>query len=129
MRRLFIQFLCIQILSIVWAIVLFKLLPDRVLAGFVAGAGFVFVGAYMIIKLRQYSNKTKMFSYWGAYVHLFIFTLPMILFRVLNTGVDFNQVRILLWTGTEFHRGSEIVFTILIAATLVDFFRFKNKVA
>ena len=123
MRRKFYQFILAEVLASLWAVLIFRLLSDRIMAAVLAGLGFVSLGLFIVHALRHHSRKGSLVTYWLAWIHLFVFSIPMLTFRLLKPDADFSQVHILWWTGPQFHGASEMFFLVLVVGTIFDCFR------
>ncbi|MGE0764582.1 MAG: hypothetical protein AB7N80_15005 [Bdellovibrionales bacterium] len=116
-------FMAIQVASAILAVVSFRLIEERWQAAMVAGAGFVLVGVWMVLKTLRWPNRFRMFSFYFARLHLWLFALPMLLVRLKNFGHDFSQVHFLGVPGPTFHKVAEVVFMLMMVGTFVDLLR------
>ncbi|MCB0364128.1 MAG: hypothetical protein H6624_16730 [Bdellovibrionaceae bacterium] len=122
-RRNFVLFLILEILSSLIAVVLFKNLEDPRWAGVFAGIGFFTTGIVIVLMSWRWPEKWTLPTFWLAHVHVWVITLPMFLMRLAYWETPFTELRIMGMEGTLFHRVSEIIFTLLILATITDWLR------
>lgn len=122
-RRDLLLFLALELIAIVWAGAVFSLFTSRLLAGALAGAYFVLSAAFMLVRALRWPDRVKALTPYALALHLFGVSLPMVITRFLNADQPFESVRILGLEGPEFHRLSTTVFSVLMAATLVDLVR------
>ena len=113
-------FLLLEILTVPTVIFIFKFVSPRNVAALLAGSVFVTLGAY-ILKISWPYRKSIILYAIG--LHLFGFALPMLLMRLINWSSDFEKIKIFGLAGPQFHRVSEIFFTVLIFCTLIDLVR------
>lgn len=126
-NKKFLMFLIVEILATLVAVFVFRIIDHRPTAASIAGVSFILVGALIILSMRKSPIRKQSWAYKAAWVHLFAFALPMMLFRWINPGVDFNNVTFIIWTGSQFHRASEIFYLILMGLTLFEVFRFRKE--
>ncbi len=116
----------LQIFAIVWAAGLFALLPSRPLAGALAGLYFLGSGLFMLYRVRRWTAPWKSLTLYALLVHVFLISIPLLLVRYLNRGVDFSSLHIFGIAGPTFHRVSTVVFFALILATWIDWLRVRR---
>lgn len=118
-----------QVLAAVLAVLSFRWVPDRSIAAMLAATGFVLIGAYVVWGHRDWLNKSSSPLYWLAWVHLFIFSIPMLIVRLVFWGEDFSNIHIYKIPADQFHRFSEINYLLFMAATAWEGMRtwFKHK--
>src|SRR5258708_2089059 len=114
MRKKFYQFIVAEVSASIWAVLVFRFLSDRFTAAVLAGSGFVALGIFIVHSLRHHPRKGHLLTYWFAWIHLFIFSIPLLAFRIMKPDADFAQVHWLWFSGPQFHRASEIFFLILV---------------
>ena len=100
-------------LVIPFAILSFAYIPEKKTAALVASVGFIGIGFYIIFDCICRGQWKKSLSFYGALIHSFIFSIPMLYFRYTHEG-EFSGVKIFGFPGTEFHRFSEIFYLLLI---------------
>lgn len=122
-RRTFVLFFILEILSILFAMYLFRTMSDPRVAGVVAGAGFFTAGMVIIVWTWRWVEKWTLPTFWLAHIHIWLVTLPILLVRLANWEEPFPSLTFFGMSGTTFHRTSELVFTLLIVATVVDWLR------
>ncbi len=113
-------FLFLFVLSTFVAIAVFKYLDNRVLAGLVAGITFVLVGISYLWQLTRYLDYFKKLSFYPAFLHVFIFAIPMMAKRQMSPEIPMEDLMIFGVSGPIFHRLSESVFLTLMVFTLFD---------
>ena len=113
-------FLVLELLAIVVAGLAFSFLPSKVMAGAIAGGYFVVSGIFMLAKANHWPAKTRSLTWYVLFVHVFVISIPMLMSRFLQLSSAFEDVKIFGLSGPEFHNISTGVFSILIAATVID---------
>lgn len=127
MRRDLEVFFGLQILSFVVAMLSFKMIDVRWQAALVAGTGFVVVGIWMVLRTLRWTNRFRFVSFYTARIHLYIFSLPMLLVRWRYKDVDFSQINLMGIPGPVVHRWAEMFFLVLVAGTLIDWIRIRRS--
>lgn len=122
MKRYFGFLLFLELLVIGLVTGVFKVIPDRLTAGAVAGTIFVLLGV-LIVRGGWKDRAKRTVSFWMGCVHLFASSLPLMITRMLNRSGGFEQVDVLGLPGPVFHRVSTSIYLVLIAATVWDFLR------
>lgn len=125
-RKKLLWFLLAEFAAAALAVFWFKMLPNRYWAAVLAGSGFVSLGLGIVWSLRHHPRKNKFFTYWAAWIHLFMFSAPMLLYRLWMPGADWEMVRIFSFTGPQFHQASEKFYLALMLATMIDRIRFRR---
>jgi hypothetical protein len=120
-------FLVLELIAIAWAGLVFSVLESKILAGALAGSYFVASGLYMLWKAIQWPNKWRSLTWYALFVHVFVVSLPMLISRMLQVDLNFDEVRILGLPGPAFHQVSSYVFAGLILATILDWVRIKRR--
>lgn len=122
-RREFVLFLALEILAVIWALLLFRTIGDPRLAGVIAGVDFLFVGFFIIWRCWKWSKKWTSGTFWLALVHVWLVSLPILGARLYNWEKPMKEIEILGVGADHFHRTSEVIYLLLILATLVDLVR------
>lgn len=117
------RFLVFQLVALVWALAMFRLIEIKWQAGLMAGGMFVALGLFMVLRSLRWIGRFRMASFYLARIHLWLFALPMVLVRLRFLGHDFADLHFLGISGPIYHRISEMAFLIMVAATLVDWLR------
>jgi hypothetical protein len=130
MKRIYLRFLISEILMIGAVALIFRTIPDRVLAGVVAGTLFVSLGLWILVlglvSIKSVDPDRRFWhsaTFWAGCAHLFLTSLPLMITRLLNWSTSFEQVDVLGLPGPVFHRLSTTVFSVLILATAFDLWR------
>lgn len=123
MKRDLTVFLSMQIIAMVVAILSFRFIEVRWQAALVAGVAFVIVGVAMVLRSLKWTNRFRYLSFYAARIHLYLFSLPMLLVRWRYSGHDFSQIQVMGIPGPVFHRWAEMFYMALVAATLIDLIR------
>lgn len=116
-------FLVLQLLATIVAVASFRLIEVRWQAALVAGAGFVLVEVWMVLRTLRWASRFKYLTFYLCRVNLWLFALPMLLVRFRFYGVDFSQVHFLGIPGPQFHRAAEIAFLVMVIGTGIDLAR------
>lgn len=120
MKKYFGFLLLAELAVIAVVVTIFRSIPDRFLAGAIAGTVFVLLGGYIVVSGLVEKEKRGL-SFWLGLVHLFVTSLPMMITRLLNSSTGFAEVNILGLPGPVFHRLSTTIYMILLIATALDF--------
>jgi len=113
-------FLGIELFAIVWAGAMFSTLPNKLLAGALAGGYFIVSGIYMLSRAVHWPLKWKSLTWYVLFIHVFVISIPMVISRFAQMALAFEDVRIFGIPGPMFHNISSGVFSLLIAATTID---------
>jgi hypothetical protein len=112
--------LAIEILTVPLVLTYFKLIEPRKLAAVFAASTFVIAG-FVILKItRKWPDAYASFVYWAVHIHIFVFSIPMLVARIAFWEKDFAEIKFLTFSGLEFHRIAEKAYMILILGTVVD---------
>lgn len=110
----------IEILTIPLVISYFKFIEPKKLAAVIAAVTFVTAGIIILRITRKWPDAYASFVYWAIHIHVFIFSIPMLVGRVAFWEKDFADIKFLFLSGPEFHKLSEKGYLILMIGTLVD---------
>lgn len=127
MRRDLWIFLGLQLAAALLALASFRFIEVRWQAAMLAGSGFVALGVWMVLRTLRWPDRFKFFSFYLGRVHLWLFSLPMLLVRIRYLGHDFSDVHFLGIPGPQFHRWSEMAYLLLVAGTVIDLLRTRNQ--
>lgn len=116
-------FFGLEVFAIIWAGVLFSVLPSKLVAGGLAGLYFVGSGLFMLYRAVQWPRHWSSLVWYVLLVHVFVISLPMLLGRFFNSDIPFEQLHIMGLSGPQFHQVSSIVFSGLMLATVIDWLR------
>jgi hypothetical protein len=122
-KRDLIVFLVLQLIAIVVAGASFKIFESRVVAGAVAGSYFVASGLYMVRRVWRWFDRWQALMTYPLLVHVFVISIPLLVIRMSNTGVEFSDLKIFGVPGPVFHQISTTIFMIMMIATVVDLVR------
>lgn len=112
--------LAIEILTVPLVLTYFKLIEPKKLAAVFAAATFVTTG-FIILKItRRWPDAYASFVYWAVHIHIFVFSIPMLVARLAFWEKDFSEIKFLFFSGPEFHSFSEKGYLIMIIGTMVD---------
>jgi hypothetical protein len=120
-------FLALELFAVLWAGLVFGLIPSRLLAGGLAGVYFVGSAVVMLWRAWAWSDKWRSLTIYPLLVHLFGIALPMLIMRFLNADRAFESVYVWGIEAPQLHRLSGIVFTALVVATVVDLIRVSRR--
>jgi hypothetical protein len=121
--RDFALFLGLEAFAVLWAGLVFSLVPAKLLAGALAGSYFLGFGFYMLIKMHTWEGKNTSPTWYLLFVHIFAISIPMLISRFAQAALGFDDVKILGIPGPIFHKISSGVFVALVAATVIDLIR------
>ncbi len=122
-RRRFLLYFLAEIGSAVLAVVLFRLISNRFVAGSVAGFAFILLGLF-IFGFGLVDHRLRVsWSFRIACLHLFFVSIPMLSVRLSNFGVAFGDLAVWGIPGPSFHKVSEGVYLALVVGTLIDAYR------
>jgi hypothetical protein len=109
-----------EILAMLFALLIFRVLEPKVIAAMWAGGVFVLLGLVLLLLgiINPLFRKTVTFPV--ALVHLFATSLPMLILRIIHYGEPFENVTIFGLQGPQFHHVSEVVYLVLLVATAFD---------
>lgn len=110
----------IEILTVPVVITYFKLIEPKKLAAVFAASTFVVTG-FVILKItRKWPDAYASFVYWAIHIHIFLFSIPMLVARIAFWQKDFEDIKFLYFTGPQYHKISEKAYLVLMLGTLVD---------
>lgn len=127
MSRWFRNLLILEFAVIGVVAAIFKIVTARLYAGAMAGTLFVALGVWIVFWGLRIQAVRRSASFVVGAIHLFLVALPMMIVRFLNVSAEFADVKIFGLSGPAFHRLSSVVYLLLIAATLFDWYRFRRK--
>ena len=127
MSRLFLLFLLAEIATIAIVVLIFRMIPDRLVGGAVAGSVFVLLGSWIVGTGLLIRPVRRSFTFYLGGLHLFFVALPMMITRFLNWAQAFSEIRVLGLPGPVFHRLSTFVYLAMIIGTTIDFWRMRRN--
>ena len=98
---------------------------ERQTAGLIAGTIFFLQGLFILHKVRAWNNYTSSFTLYGAFAHIFVATIPMVILRVTHWSLSFEDIQLGLITGPGFHKFCEYIYLGLILCHIIDLVRLK----
>lgn len=131
-KELFFKFLenrleiMVLALWIVIVVLLFKLIPEKQIAGLIAGIGFCLVPTYLMIKilrqLKQESYKTvSIIRIVAIVIFLLSAALPVLGLRILNWGAEFNSLELFgIASGQQLHMWSNYAYLIMMMSFIIN---------
>jgi hypothetical protein len=124
MKNVFGRFFVVELLAIVVAISSFSMISEKIVAGVIAGSVFSALGLWIFATgiWSEFRHEVRISgTFWLGTVHLFAIALPMMITRLLNHSQEFKDVLIWGLPGPVFHRLSTVIYSLLLAATAIDF--------
>lgn len=112
--------LSLQILTVPLVILSFKIFEPKKLAAVIAASIFVLVGFTMIRVTRKWEEYRTHLCYWCIRIHVFIFSVPMLIGRLIFWEKDFEDIVYFAVSGPTFHKISERFYLIMMICTLID---------
>jgi hypothetical protein len=119
------KFILAEILLLISVIMLFKFLDSQV-AGTIAGMGFLILGLLILYFTTRLATPWNSLLRWAALLYLFGSVLPILTGRLMNWGTEFRDILIFGISGPQFHRISEILYLLLIGATVFELLKLKR---
>lgn len=97
----------------------FSLIPSRLIAGAVAGVGFLIVGGYSL-KISLKAPKPWIWvTLYTSVIHLFGISLPMIIVRWMDPSIPFAQMKVWGIPGHQFHfYSTNFYYTLMLGLAL-----------
>jgi hypothetical protein len=123
MRRTYLAFLAGEIFTIVFAIMIFRSIENRIFAGAIAGSVFSLLGLWIVVTGLRRREMLRTGTFIAASIHLFAVALPMMITRLMNQALEFKDVLIWGLPGPVFHQLSTAVYMLLLLATVYDLWR------
>jgi hypothetical protein len=123
MTKFYAWLLAVEVLIVALVPVIFTQIQSRLIAGLVGGTVFVALGVFIVIVGAQVPAFRRTPTFWAGCVHLFASGLPLMITRLMNMSVGFDDVLVLGMPGPLFHKFSTAVFVVLVIATVFDLLR------
>jgi uncharacterized YccA/Bax inhibitor family protein len=123
MQRIYRNFFFVEIAVIIAVTAVFKAIPERIVAGAVAGTMFVLLGLVIVGWGLKLPAVRRTPTFFAGLIHLFGSALPLMVTRFLNSAAVFEDVRVLGLPGPVFHQVSTFIYLGLMAATVFDWVR------
>ena len=119
--KLYLVIVLVQVLSVITAIVSFRLIEEQRIAGLFAGGTFLLVVIGVLLTLWKTGRGYKSPTFLLGVVNLFLIVFPMIITRLLHWDTAFEDIIYFgYFTGTEFHALSERLYGLWILVTLSE---------
>lgn len=128
----YLLYLVLSILTVPIVILIFKNIQPKNQAAIFAGSTFLSLSLFVIF-FEFAINKTKIIfsiSFWGAFLFMMIFSIPMLLTRLMNYHIAFENLEILLMPAPVFHKASNTGFLVMMGLFFINWIlEFKKKKA
>lgn len=110
----------IEILTIPVIIAYFKFIEPKKVAATIAAVTFVLTGIAILRITRRWPDAYASFVYWAIHIQIFVFSIPMLVARLVFWEKDFENIKFLVFSGPEFHNFSEKGYLVLLIGTAID---------
>mgnify|MGYP000561648035 CR=1 FL=1 len=117
--RSWLLILVMEIVTVAAVMSIFQVI-DKQIAGLIGGFIFSILGIFIGLRLVQTRSFLTSATFWWLFVYMFYSVLPMMITRLTNWGVEFEQLTIWGITGPDFHQVARNIYLILILATVID---------
>lgn len=124
-RKDLLVFLGLELFAILWAGLVFSVLPSKIFAGALAGGYFLLFGLFVLYRISRWARPWRSMTIYPLLAHVFGIAVPMLVMRFVHTDLEFSQVRVWGLPGPVFHQLSTTIFSLLITATVIDLLRVK----
>ena len=103
----------------VWGIcvfAIFTLIKEKQVAGSVAGVGFLCVPLFFLF--QEFRNPTRKSKLHISVILSFLLlsVLPIIVLRVFNYGLEFNELSVFGFPAQKIHRYSNLIYFLMMAS-------------
>jgi hypothetical protein len=112
--------LSLQIVAVPLVILSFKIFEPKKLAAIIAASIFILVGFTMIRLTRKWEEYRTHLCYWCIRIHVFIFSVPMLIGRLIFWDREFEDIVYFAVPGPVFHKMSERFYVVMFVCTLID---------
>lgn len=121
------NFLILQIVGAVAAVLIFKFVPIKYVAALLAGSTFSLIGFVIFYRSLKYKDHLSSALFWASAIFLFVFSLPMLLIRAANYDIEnFHEFSVLGLNMGLYHRLSEGFYLLFIAITIFEIYKSKK---
>lgn len=125
-ERRYLIYIIYFLLAIPVVILLFKFIEPKKLASLFAAS--LFISCSLIVLWSELKSKSvRSFSFWIALAFLIIFSVPMMVSRLIHYDLDFSEINFGPISGPDFHKYSNYGFMALIVAPIVDFLKSRKQ--
>lgn len=115
-------YILLSLLVVPIVIFIFKNIQPKNLAAIFAGTTFLSLSLFVVIFEFQ-ASKSKIvasYSFWGAFLFMLLFSIPMLSVRIMNYEIAFENLEILFMPATDFHRASNTGFLIMMGLFCIN---------
>jgi hypothetical protein len=113
-------FLGLEVFSVLIAAGSFALIPNKLVAGAIAGTYFFLFSGFMLLRLLRWPKWWQAWTFYPAALFLFGVATPLLWGRFTHMQVPFTELRILGIPGPEFHRMATSMLGLLFLVTLAE---------
>lgn len=110
----------IEIITVPIIVAYFKFIEPKKVAATIAAITFVLTGLAILKITRRWPDAYASFVYWAIHIHIFVFSIPMLVARAVFWEKNFEDIRFLVFTGPQFHSFSEKAYMVLMIGTIID---------
>lgn len=93
------------------------------LAAFVAAMLFLALGVGMVFGVSRLQKGWTYLSFWNGWIHLLVFTVPMLLMRLAYWDLEFAQIELLGVKATALHNYSMPFYKWMLVGSVLDLVR------
>ena len=118
----YLLYVILSFLTVPIVIFIFKSIQPKNLAAIFAGSTFLSLSLFVIF-YEFTINKAKIIfslSFWGAFLFMMIFSIPMLFTRIMNYDTAFENLEILLMPAPIFHKASNTGFLIMMGLFFIN---------
>ncbi len=118
-----ITYLTYTLSLLIWipvVIILFKFVEDRQIASLIAGLGFLFLPAVLLMKEFKAKQQRSMLVIFCSLQFLIFFAGPIFLLRVLNWNTAFEKIEFFGISPSVLHKYSNISYLLLVAVVVFE---------
>lgn len=115
--------LFLQILTVVIVLSVFRWVHPIKVAALIAALSFLSLGVLMWKWSWSWPRRWTYFTFWTTYIHLFVFTFPVLLMRLVEWDKNFSEI---VWWGVsavKIHEYSTPFYKTMMLLTFVDLIR------
>jgi hypothetical protein len=126
-KRVFNIIFISEVVAMVFAMAVFRLIEPKMLAALFAGSMFVLLGLEILAFGVFRPELRKTFTFPLGMLHLFVMAIPLLAMRVYHYGTDFSAIHVWGLPGPVFHHVSEFLYLGLMAGTAADRIRLRLR--
>jgi hypothetical protein len=119
-------FLMMEVLVVISVIALFRIISDRLVAGAVAGAVFLFSTGFVIATEWKEARRLT-FALAGALLFFVGGVLPILILRWMSWGQSFETSELMGISGGFLHRSSNLLFLFFLVGMFISLQRARWK--